>query len=93
MTLVSREAFFASSLQEPYKVLFARLPDQDKAVLARFQEEDQAVLARFQASKDAKTLSDLGASKGGHARAKSLSPERRSEIAKKAAETKWKRNK
>lgn len=82
MTLVSREAFFASSLQEPYKTLFARLP-----------EEDKAVLARFQASKDAKTLSDLGASKGGHARAKSLSPERRSEIAKKAAETKWKRNK
>lgn len=32
----------------------------------------------------------LGGLKGGKARAESLTPERRSEIAKKAAETRWK---
>lgn len=35
-------------------------------------------------------LSKLGASKGGQARAKSLSARKRSEIAKKAARTRWK---
>ena len=35
-------------------------------------------------------LSKLGASKGGKARAESLSKKRRSEIAKKAADTRWK---
>ncbi len=34
-------------------------------------------------------LGKLGASKGGKARAEKLSPERRKEIAKKAAETRW----
>ena len=33
----------------------------------------------------------LGASKGGKARAKNLSPKRRVEIARKAAKTRWKR--
>jgi len=37
----------------------------------------------------AAALSKLGASKGGEARAKSLSPKRRAEIAKKAAQTRW----
>jgi hypothetical protein len=36
-------------------------------------------------------LSSLGASKGGKARAKSLSAERRSEIARKAGKNRWKR--
>ena len=36
-------------------------------------------------------LSQLGASKGGQARAKSLSAKRRSEIAKKAAKARWKK--
>lgn len=35
-------------------------------------------------------LSKLGASKGGRARAKSLSPRKRSQIAKKAAKARWK---
>lgn len=35
-------------------------------------------------------LSKLGASKGGKARAKSLTPEKRKEIARKAAKTRWK---
>jgi hypothetical protein len=34
-------------------------------------------------------LGKLGASKGGKARAEKLSPERRQEIAKKAAEARW----
>jgi hypothetical protein len=36
-------------------------------------------------------LSKLGASKGGKARAKKLTPERRKEIAKKANEARWKK--
>src|SRR5258707_10006355 len=35
------------------------------------------------------TLSSLGASKGGEARAKKLSPERRKEIARNAVEARW----
>jgi hypothetical protein len=38
-------------------------------------------------------LSSLGASKGGKARAKSLSAERRSEIARKAGKNRWKNRK
>jgi len=38
----------------------------------------------------AQALSKLGASKGGQARKKSLTPERRSEIAQKAAQSRWK---
>jgi len=37
----------------------------------------------------AKALGQLGASKGGKARAEKLSPERRSEIARKAVQTRW----
>jgi P63C domain len=40
-------------------------------------------------SQAAKKLSDMGAAKGGNARAKKLSPERRSEIASKAAKNRW----
>jgi hypothetical protein len=40
-------------------------------------------------SEIAKAFSSLGASKGGLARAKSLSPERRSEIARSAVEARW----
>lgn len=36
-------------------------------------------------------LSKLGASKGGHARAAALTPSRRSAIAKKAVETRWRK--
>jgi P63C domain len=41
------------------------------------------------ASKAAKALSALGAAKGGNARAKALSPEERSAIARNAVETRW----
>lgn len=40
----------------------------------------------------AQELSKLGAAKGGFSRAKKLSPKRRSEIAKKAALSRWKLN-
>lgn len=40
-------------------------------------------------SEAARTLGKLGASKGGKARAEALSPERRSEIAKKAVQSRW----
>jgi hypothetical protein len=36
-------------------------------------------------------LAKLGAAKGGRARAKKLSPERRREIAQKAAEARWRK--
>lgn len=42
-------------------------------------------------SEAARALGKLGASKGGKARAKSLTPERRSEIARKAVEKRWER--
>ena len=42
--------------------------------------------ARDQVSKAAHALSELGAAKGGDARAKKLSPEERSEIAQQAAD-------
>ncbi|MFC1909465.1 hypothetical protein ACFLXD_06445 [Chloroflexota bacterium] len=38
---------------------------------------------------DARVLGRLGGLKGGKARAESLTPERRSEIAKKAAQARW----
>jgi hypothetical protein len=41
------------------------------------------------AQKAAQILSKLGASKGGKARAKNLSPERRKAIAQKAAGARW----
>ena len=43
-------------------------------------------------SKYAKRLSELGASKGGEARAKKLSAEERTEIARKAARARWDKN-
>ena len=39
----------------------------------------------------ASALSKLGASKGGEARAASLSPKKRSDIAKKAAQARWRK--
>jgi hypothetical protein len=45
----------------------------------------------FQRSEAAKTLSSLGAAKGGAARAKSLTPEERSNIARAAVEARWRK--
>ena len=41
---------------------------------------------------DAKALGRKGGLKGGKARAEKLTPEKRSEIAKKAAQTRWQKN-
>ena len=60
-------------------------------MLASFMEG--RMLARFDSSKDAAVLSSLGASKGGEARAKSLTPRKLSQIAKKAANTRWAKSK
>lgn len=46
---------------------------------------------RSEISKAAAALGRRGGLKGGKARAKALSPERRSEIAKKAAQARWER--
>jgi hypothetical protein len=44
-------------------------------------------------NKAAQALGRLGGLKGGNARAKKLSPERRAEIATKAADTRWAKKK
>lgn len=49
----------------------------------------QPMLARLDTSKAASLLASLGASKGGKARAQTLSPEERSDIAEKAANSRW----
>ena len=46
-------------------------------------------MSEAEVSKAARTLSKLGASKGGKARAESLSPEERREVASKAASVRW----
>src|SRR2546422_546744 len=46
-------------------------------------------MSKTEISRAAKTLSKLGASKGGLARAKGMTPEQRKEIAQKAAEARW----
>jgi len=46
-------------------------------------------VAMNKVGKAAQMLSKLGASKGGEARAKKLSPERRKAIAQKAAKARW----
>jgi hypothetical protein len=61
-----------------------RIIDQTEAEPAQPPTEAQ------QRSAAASILSKLGASKGGKARAKALSPKKRSQIAKKAAAARWK---
>lgn len=56
--------------------------------IATGQVEDRIEDRRNQAAVD---LGRLGAEKGGKARAKKLSPERRAEIAREAAKKRWKR--
>ena len=54
-----------------------------------FKDSDETLNAIADLSKHAKALSKVGASKGGKARAKALSPERRRIIAKHAAMCRW----
>ncbi len=53
------------------------------------EEPDEAEPVKDPRNPAAVALSKLGASKGGKARAQKLSKERRSEIAKKAAQARW----
>ena len=55
--------------------------------------EDEGVFDAEAKSAAAALLGRLGGRKGGLARARKLSPERRSEIARMAAETRWKKAK
>lgn len=66
----------------------ARQKTKPDSLLSRAGSEGHA-LARLMVSMGAKALSDKGASKGGHARAASLSPKRRTEIATQAAQVRW----
>jgi hypothetical protein len=54
-------------------------PEQDKPTEKSWQQKNPAAVA----------LGKLGGKKGGPARAKKLTAERRKEIAQKAAETRW----
>jgi hypothetical protein len=62
-------------------------------MLARYGMQDDIFggyeMSESEISKAAKTLSKLGASRGGKARAESLTPEKRTEIAKIAAAKRW----
>lgn len=53
------------------------------------EDEQPSLLGDDQIEKQARTLGARGAQKGGKARAQSLSPSKRSDIARKAAETRW----
>jgi hypothetical protein len=57
--------------------------------VADMPKDDQQEILEFDKSEAAKALSSLGASKGGKARARSLSPDERSRIAREAVETRW----
>lgn len=67
----------------------AKLPKRprDTAQLAKFMVE----MATGKRPKDAPKLDDEAAVERGNARAKSLSPRKRSAIAKKAARARWKK--
>ena len=58
-------------------------------IIAETENESTTELARPEKNPAAVALGRLGGLKGGKARAESMSPERRKEIAKKAAEKRW----
>lgn len=71
-------------------------PDERERRLRELREliqllEDEGVFDAEARSAAAAFLGRLGGLKGGPARAKKLSPERRSEIARKAVEARWKK--
>jgi len=68
-------------------------PDPRIKELQRLIEllEDEGVLDEEARSAAAALLGRLGGRKGGLARARNLSPERRSEIARMAAEARWRK--
>ena len=61
----------------------------DLAILAGLSKKEKSMKKKKEVNKAAQELSRLGASKGGEARALSLTPEERSEIARKAVMKRW----
>lgn len=64
-------------------------PPRDPNQLASFVVKK--VIAPHEKNPAAVALGRMGGLKGGKARAEAMTPERRSEIARKAAETRWKK--
>jgi len=62
-----------------------------KRIVDEATGEEEKTLPPPEKNKAAQELGRLGGKKGGKARAESLSPEQRSEIAKKAAQKRWSR--
>lgn len=58
-------------------------------IIEETENESTTELARPEKNPAAVALGRLGGQKGGKARAEKLTPERRKEIARKAAETRW----
>jgi hypothetical protein len=72
----------------------AKKPDLNqlaKRIVDEATGEEPITPAPPEKNKAAQELGRLGGKKGGAARAKSLTPEQRSEIAKKAAQSRWKK--
>jgi hypothetical protein len=66
----------------------------DRVIVLSGDVPDEPTMKRVippEVSRAASAMGRLGGPKGGRARAASLSPERRSEIALKAAQTRWKK--
>ena len=64
--------------------------DVNRRAFAIVREATESAKAEPEKNPAAVALGRLGGQKGGAARAASLSPKRRSQIAKKAAKTRWK---
>lgn len=60
-----------------------------KRIVDEATGEEEKTLPPPEKNKAAQELGRLGGKKGGKARAKALTPEQRSEIAKKAAQKRW----
>lgn len=63
-----------------------------KRIVDEATGEDEKTLPPPEKNKAAQELGRLGGKKGGKARAEALTPEQRSEIAKKAAQTRWEKS-
>ena len=63
-----------------------------KSIVDQATGEAPIELAPPEKNKAAQELGRLGGLKGGKARAENLTPEQRSEIAKKAAQSRWNKN-
>jgi hypothetical protein len=72
---------------EKKPALVPGVADEDPNTGRRIKKKARVIDPAVSAA--AAALSKLGASKGGTARAENVSPKRRAEIAKKAAETRW----